>query len=860
MTIRRLWLRRAVWTALAALLLVQGVSQLLRSGWLYAPLSRRLAAAFGRPVDVQYFTVSLLGGPRLEANNITVSEDPDFGSEYFLRAEQLTAGVRWTALFAGRLEFDTLALKRPSLNLVRNPDGRWNLESWLPPPEAASSGAPNKAPRFSKIEVDAGRVNFKRSLEKLPFAFRNVTGSVTDEGGGRWRLDLEAELFRAAVVLQQPGILRLRGLVSGTSARLQPAQLALQWREASLSDALRLAAGHDFGVRGGIEADVRAETTGSASGWKLSARARVFSVHRWDLPPRSSDPSLDFSAQARWLPAPSRVEFSSARLDAPQSNLFGSGWLQWAASAGSEFRFDSEGISLNDLLAWLRAFRPGVDEAAVLEGAATARFELRGWPPRLVSGELTTAGARFRAPSLVRPVGLTAASLRFAPGRITLQPATISLPQQGARLRVEGAARRDGRHGWLLDLRLAGGVARCEDLLPAANALGWGLAGWWTRTFQPAGAARVNLRWQGPLDSLPPGPAGTIELLGMQLQPAIVSRPVVVERGRVELRQSQNAFRVSIASADAFGTAWSGTLTRSVTAPRWNFSLQAETLDVAELDRWLGPRARRGLLARVWPAITGESRSPEADAWLGQLRAAGELRAGTVLLAPLELVNFAAKAELGQSPRSVHIHEARAQFYGGGIHGQFNAQFDRQPVYRAEAKFDGVDLGRLASISPRLREKFTGNASGKVFLEARGLGREELLRSLDGRGEVSVRNAVIALLDLRNSFATREPAPGSTRFTRAEGKFRVGDRRVYLDDFRATGPRWEYEVTGSVDFARVADLRIRLASEGLLARAGSQGAGDSAAASPAPAQKLLRLAGPLEALRASFVEAELTRP
>jgi AsmA protein len=850
MTLRRSWLRRASWAALVVVLLVQGLSWLLRSGWLHAPLQQRLAAAFGRPVEVQDFSVSLLGGPRLEANHVTVREDPAFGNEYFLRARQLTAGIRWTALFAGRLEFDTLSLKRPSLNLVRNPDGRWNLESWLPPAATAPSGARKTIPRFSKLTIEDGRINFKRGIEKLPFAFKTVSGSVSDEGGGRWRLDLKAELFRATVVLQQPGVLRLRGVISGTSARLRPAQLSLQWREASLADALRFAAGYDFGVRGAIEADIRAETTGSSSGWELSAQARIFSVHRWDLPPGPSDPSLNFSAQALWLPAASRIEFSSARFDAPQSNLSGSGWLQWAAPADSHFRFDSEGISLNDLLSWLRAFRSGVEGAAVLEGAVIARLSLQGWPPRVVNGELTTTGARLRAPSLPQPLGLGAASLRFAPGRITLQPATISLPRQGARLRAEGAVRQQ-RHGWQFDVCLSGDVARTEHLLPAADALGWGLAGWWNRTFQPAGAVRVNLCWEGPLRSLSGIPSGNIHLLGIKLHPAIVSQPVTIQRGRLEWHPAQEVVRVSIAAADAFGTRWSGTLERIRNSPQWSFSLSAAKVDVAELDRWLGPRAQRGLLARVWLAIAGESKPSDAANWLSQLRASGELRAAEVMLAPFRLADFAAKVEVGRQPRRVQIREARAQFYGGTLRGDFDAEFDRQPVYRATAEFADVDLRRLASVSPVLRGMFAGSASGTISLEAHGIGREELLRSLEADGEAVVRNALVSKLDLRQSFRAGAPAAGSTWFARAEGNFRVGERRVRLEDFRAAGSGWEYAIQGSVDFLRVANLRVELLNGAMLARAGSAGAGDGASA-----RKVLQLSGPLEDLRVSLLEPQ----
>src|SRR5579863_1896598 len=111
----------------------------LQAGWLRRSLSSRLGSSFGRPVEVAHFGFTLWGGPKFEADSITVSEDPRFGQEYFLRAERLTARLRWAALLRGRMEFAELSLSRPSLNLVRSADGQWNVETWLPPTKAQPS-------------------------------------------------------------------------------------------------------------------------------------------------------------------------------------------------------------------------------------------------------------------------------------------------------------------------------------------------------------------------------------------------------------------------------------------------------------------------------------------------------------------------------------------------------------------------------------------------------------------------------------------------------------------------------------------------------------------------------------------------
>ena len=104
---------------------------------------RDLEAKFGRPVEVGNFAIRILGRPEVVGNYVTVGEDPRFGHEFFLRAEQLTASLRWRSLLRGHVELGTLSLTRPSLNLVRLPNGQWNLESWLPAPQPASPGGPS---------------------------------------------------------------------------------------------------------------------------------------------------------------------------------------------------------------------------------------------------------------------------------------------------------------------------------------------------------------------------------------------------------------------------------------------------------------------------------------------------------------------------------------------------------------------------------------------------------------------------------------------------------------------------------------------------------------------------------------------
>src|ERR1700694_5821556 len=117
---KRTWLRVVLIGGVFLLVASFGFSRALRTGAVRRYLIAHLAASFGRPVEVSWFDFSLLDGARIEAHLVSVSDDPRFGNEYFLRADTLTAGLRWTTLFAGHFEFGSGSLSRPSLMLARD--------------------------------------------------------------------------------------------------------------------------------------------------------------------------------------------------------------------------------------------------------------------------------------------------------------------------------------------------------------------------------------------------------------------------------------------------------------------------------------------------------------------------------------------------------------------------------------------------------------------------------------------------------------------------------------------------------------------------------------------------------------------
>jgi hypothetical protein len=782
-----------------------GISGLMRSGWLHQRFTRRLEAAFGRPVQASYYSFSLLEGPRLEANYVTVGEDPRFGGEYFLRADQLAVGLQWTALLRGRIELGTISFTNPHLNLVRLPDGEWNLESWLPrPPGNLSSMTLGiRGPvRPQRIEVSGGRVDFKTGPDKSPFALVNVEGSVQQAAPGSWRMDLRAQPFRATVTAQQAGELRLAGVVGGTSSRLRPASLRLDWSDASLSDVLRLARGTEYGMRGLLAYQLTARTEGPA--WQFSSRAQLRQLHRWNLPLRADDPSANVNVDARWVPGKAQLEITRALVETPRSNVRATGGVKWIFDPHSsrivvkDTRLEllSSGLQLGDLLTWYRAFHSGVAGQLALTGMAGVNATITGWPPRIEQGSIATEGATLSGGSLPAPFRLGHAAVEFSSQKIAIPSATITTGDGADVFHAEAVL--DRRTGARSSWKLEGKSKDVHALFASASALGYGLPQGWSLE----GPAQFHLEWKGVPRPGVRGTQGSVTLAGLKIRAPFLNREIVQVRAAVHL--SPKDLRIQLASADAFATSWSGTIARKDANSGWQFALSADRLDATEMDRWLNPQRREGLLDRVFPFFSSPAQPVPVPAWL---KGDGTLTVREFTLTPFALRQL--RADAAVDGRVLKLSNAQADFYDGTLLGTLSLDLTRQPSYNLNARFRKVNLKQLAARTISLNDLFGGIASGNVRISAKGLGRDALLRSLSCQGEAQVRNAEYGGLDLAESLRDGAQQSGISAFPQASAEFSCESGRVRLSRLLLLAPQGSFSVAGGVDFQRHINFEIQ---------------------------------------------------
>ena len=873
----RKWWKLAL--AMAAFLVAAQVcvSVVVRTRRMHTYLTAHLERTFGRPVEVGHFAVQLLPTPRLDAEQVTIGEDPAFGNEYFLRADSLSAGLRWTGLLRGQFDFGTLTLSHPSLVLVRNNTGRWNLERWLPPAKASGEAAAHLygppspvAPvnRLQRIEFDDGRVDFKNGDDKIPFAFTAVSGSVNQVAPGRWQLRLEAQPWRSGVSLQAAGTLRVQGDVAGTSARLQPAQIDVRWDEVSLADVFRLLHGYDHGVRGSLtlEGSLKSGAPGSAAvteapgAWNFAVEARASQIHRWDLGGRPDNPRLRLGVAGRWNVAAGKVRAEQVTIEAPRSNLRGTATSQSGPAGAFAVYLDSAGIQAADVLSWLRAFQPDIDDGISADQFFTGAISLRGWPLELEHAAFSSNGGLLRIPSLrvplrVGPVrgGRERNALVFEPVRVALGGAVrdVMAPKKRRMAALmENAADITFVHD--LDtqagsISIEGRIQKSEELLKVAAAFGRPINHGWEVSGDALAVARWE--WQKPFDGRW---SGRVLFNKARLAIAGLNQPLQVQAST--LNWDKGLRSVDVTRVNGFGGSWSGSINQTAdvlddTRPRWHFNLTADRVNAAELDRWVGPRARPNWLQRLLSSfLGGSSLNSQASALVRSVNAEGEVNIGELSVEKLRFANVHATAALRNL--ELDVREVNAHWAGGSAHAQVHAAFAPQPQYEITAKLDHVNLPEISTAN-RLTERLAGLASGIVHFETHGVGREELLKSLVGSGDIQLKNVEYRGWDVNASVADGAPRTGTSRWTSGSGTFTMRNRSVSLSNLILESGREETSLQGTISFARDADLTIETSTAGKKT---------GRITGTAQAGRALRISGPLDGPRVSVEKIASHQP
>jgi hypothetical protein len=280
------WWRRWWWWACAVVvvLLLLLTPPLLNVNRLRRRIAESISASLGRPVHLDNVTLHLLPVPGFTLQNLVVSEDPAFGAEPIIRANTVDVTLRTSSLWRRHVEFSSITFEQPSLNLVRNRAGEWNVQSLLMHAAAVTTAPtaqrrPGPEPRFPYVEATEARVNLKLGEEKKPFSLTEADFALWLTSPQEWRVRLKGTPTRTDTNISDPGTVRLEGSLqrAGTMAEV-PVDLTASWSGAPMGEASKLLVGEDAGWRGNLSGE--ATLVGVLGAAKLAAKVHMEDLRR----------------------------------------------------------------------------------------------------------------------------------------------------------------------------------------------------------------------------------------------------------------------------------------------------------------------------------------------------------------------------------------------------------------------------------------------------------------------------------------------------------------------------------------------------------------------------------------------------
>jgi len=765
--VRRLSSRRGL-AAIAAILLILF---LFRPGvyGLRNRIATSIGSALGRRVSLDNVRLRVLPRPGFDLEGLVIYDDPAFSAEPMIRAQEVSAPIRFRSLLGGRLEIATLSANEPSINLVRNDQGRWNLASLLErnaqiPAAPTGKRASERRPAFPYLEAVHARINFKIGQTKKSYALMDADVALWQDSENSWGARIKAAPVRTDFNLTDTGLLRINATWQRASAlRFTPLQLTVQWQKGQLGQITKLLSGKDRGWRGGV--DFTANLSGTPEALFIQSQTAIDDFRRYDIVD-SEAVRLATGCSGQYNAVTSTVANVLCESPVSGGTLRLRGTLSLAAKALKyDLTLQAERVPLASVVRLLRQAKKQIPGDLTATGALNAEFRARHNPP----GTRENGGATGVSPvqrggdarlSLARLLpqwtgsGLaTNVHLSSNAGKDQVALGTIPLTLVSATMVATGShggrssqARTDDKDkveepaeahlrigpaavtvnaslpfnagGWI---SAAGyrfflrGDVELQDLFRLENVLGLPVP-------RPAaeGSASLNMSLSGPWQGFTvPIALGSAQLRNVHAEMYSLNTPI--EIGAAVLSLDRDMTKMEKISARIGGTHWSG----GVAAPRhctistpnsgaapgigpicvFQFDLTADQLSTGDLTQWFQPHPAK----RPWYRILNSNfmKTPGPSPLLA-IQAHGDLRIGRFGLKKLLVTQVATHVEVDRGKITLTL--LRAQLLRGAHRGDWVIDASRGAASRDAASPDESTNGSsIQSSTPPL--SYHGNGT-----------------------------------------------------------------------------------------------------------------------------------------------------
>ena len=778
-------------------------------------ISNSIGSAIGRRVSIDNVRFHILPRPGFDLEGLVIYDDPVFSAEPMIRAQDVFAAIRLRSLFYGRLEISALSANEPSINLVRNNAGRWNLATLIErnaqiPVAPTQKTVSERRPAFPYLEASNARVNFKIGQEKTPYALVDADVALWQDSENSWGGRIKARPMRADSNLTDTGQVQINATWQrATSMGMTPMHIVAAWQKGQLGQITNLITGADRGWRGDVA--LTAMFDGTPEALAIQSQLTIDGFRRYDIVD-NRNVRLGTHCAATYDAA--TVALSHLICESP----VGEGVVRVTGNLGAmvsaltyDLKIEAEKIPLASVVNVLHQSKQRLPGDLTAEGGLNGEFRARRATGMIAqwSGSGAASQARLRSNNgkdsilfntvplalvsdgnCCRPVGLSLSAHGNANSNsIDTEPAETHLRIGPTSLTVNtsGPVSAGGwvsLNGYRFSLR---GDLDLKNLARVENAFGVPAA-------RPAveGTASLDLSISGPWHGLAsPNSLGSAELKNVRAEIRGLNAPVEISSATVVLGPDTAAVqKLSARLGNSHWTGWVHAPRRCAPNCRYEFDLTADKLASADLVEWLAPQPAK----RPWYRIL--SSAPEGPSPLLALQAHGMLRVNQFVMKKVTASQLATEltADRGQITLA-HLH---SQFLQGTQYGTWSIDASVRPLQlKANGVLQNVSLQQVSSL---MNDGWvSGSGDGSFELTTSGTKFSDMLANSDAKMQFVVRNGSLTHIAIPGAPVPLPIHRFSGSLELNKGKWQLSGGRLESRDglYQVSGISSE---TGSLDF------------------------------------------------------------
>ena len=309
------------------------------------------------------------------------------------------------------------------------------------------------------------------------------------------------------------------------------------------------------------------------------------------------------------------------------------------------------------------------------------------------------------------------------------------------------------------------------------------------------GNISLDVRATGPIkntDAMTFSGSGALQNASLKM-PSL-TQPVNIRNAKMQF--TQNSVNLTNLAASLGSTNASGSLSMAnFQAPRLTFSLSADKLNVAELQKITGspaPAPAKKKAEASWslvPTADASAAPPSQPGLLANATGTGSIAVGTILYQQMELTNVHSNVTLNHGV--IQLNPLTAQIDGGQENGSITV--DTRPAtmtFAVNAKLTGVEANRLLSSISSVKDTVYGTLGANANVTFSTPQSGDVVQTLNGVIALNLANGKITKLDLLNELSKigkfgGGAAKGYTAVSQMSGTFNVHSGVAQTNDLKA---------------------------------------------------------------------------